>query len=185
MKKFLMLATVVATLVACKNTPHNDAQDIDEELSEIVESNEYKEHDLMKLRATEDIVDTEGGNSIVLTIEPDESLPHVANDNFGTYCDNRATVVALSQDGDTLLSRHLTKADMQEYIDAPLLSSAILDGLSLESATPSAIVVNASISVPHSDEQAVVALTMGFDGTLTMQRVSAPVDNFFDDEFTD
>lgn len=185
MKKFLILCAAATIIVACKNTTQADVQAIDEELNEIVESDEYKEHDLIKLRATEDIVDTKDGNHVVLTLEPDERLPHVANENFGTYCDNRASVIVLSESGDTLLSRHFTKTDMQEYIDTALFRSGILDGLSVERATPSTIVVNANISVPHSDEQVVVALTMGLDGSISMQRQAAPVVDFHEEQVED
>ena len=39
----------------------NDAQDIDEELSELVESGEFKENGLMKLRPAESVADTKAG----------------------------------------------------------------------------------------------------------------------------
>lgn len=185
MKKLILLAAAVAALAACKDTKQADVQAIDEELNEIIESDEYKENGLMKLRAKEEIVDAEGGRHIILSIEPDEKLKHIANENFGTYCDNRATVVVLTQGGDTLLARHLTKADMQEYIDEPLFSAAILDGLSVESVSASAIVLNASVSVPHSDEQAIVAITADYDGNLNMRRAAVRTVDFSEDQEED
>ena len=105
----------------------NDAQDIDEELSELVESGEFKENGLMKLRPAESVADTKAGYKVALFVWPDEALPRVPNDNFGTYCDNRASVIAFTE-VDTLVSRQFSKADLptpSTTISAPMPYSTI------------------------------------------------------------
>ena len=171
-------------ITSCGSKPESDAQAIDEELSEIVESGEYKENGLMKLRSAESILDTREGIHAVATLVPDESLPRVANDNFGTYCDNRAQVLAVSAAGDTIVSRRFAKADLNEQLDDLLRSSAILDGLTLKNAGAAGVQLEASVSVPHSDEQAAFTITLGRDGSLSAQR-NAPADDSFADDGED
>lgn len=183
MKQILFIFTTVTvlSLASCGGKEQNSAEAIDKELNEIVESDEYQENGLNKLRATSEVIDTKNGYTVSLALTPGESLPHVPNENFGTYCDNIGTVVARKGDADTLLVRRFVKADFADYLDEPLRSSAILDGLTLKDATASAITLEASVSVPHSDEQAVITVTIPLGGgAFTMQRQISGFDEFGD-----
>ena len=169
-------------LTSCGSKQAENSESIDEEVNELVESNEYKENGLNKLRPSNQTIDTEAGYRVNLLVEPDERLPRVANDNFGPYSDNRATVV-VTRDADTLLVRRFVKSDFADYLDQSLSSSAILDGLTLTDASATDLTLETSISVPHSDEQTVVAVTMSLtDGNTSMQRVATTNDSFGDDE---
>ena len=159
----------------------NDAQDIDEELSELVESGEFKENGLMKLRPAESVADTKAGYKVALFVWPDEALPRVPNDNFGTYCDNRASVIAFTE-ADTLVSRQFSKADFADALDDNLRANAILDNISLVSAAPQSLTLEASVSVPHSDEQALFTVVLGLDGSLSVQKNTTANDTFADEE---
>ncbi|MBQ7742355.1 MAG: DUF4738 domain-containing protein [Bacteroidaceae bacterium] len=169
-------------LCSCGSKPADNAESIDEEVNELVETNEYKENGLNKLRASNQTLDTEAGYRVSLLVEPDERLPRVANDNFGPYSDNRATVV-VTRDADTLLVHRFVKTDFADYLDQSLGNSAILDGLTLTNAAATALTLEASVSVPHSDEQTVVAVTLSLtDGKTSMQRVATTNDSFGDEE---
>lgn len=169
-------------LFSCGSKPAENAESIDEEVNELVETNEYKENGLNKLRASNQTLDTKAGYRVSLLVEPDERLPRVANDNFGPYSDNRATVV-VTRDADTLLVHRFVKSDFADYLDQSLSNSAILDGLTLTDAAATALTLEASVSVPHSDEQTVVAVTLSLtDGKTLMQRVATTNDSFGDDE---
>ena len=176
--QLILLAFV--TLASCGSKPQNDVQAIDEELNEIVESSEFKENGLMKQRPTEQVVDTKEGYKVNISVRPDESLPRVPNDNFGTYCDNRITVTAFTG-ADTLVNRQFTKADFSDALDSNLKTYAILENLSLTSSTGQSVTLDASVSVPHSDEQAIFSITLGFDGSMTMQK-NTPANDAFPDE---
>ena len=176
--QLILLAFV--TLASCGSKPQNDVQAIDEELNEIVESSEFKENGLMKQRPTEQVVDTKEGYKVNISVRPDESLPRVPNDNFGTYCDNRITVTAFTG-ADTLVNRQFTKADFSDALDSNLKTYAILENLSLTSSTGQSVTLDASVSVPHSDEQAIFTITLGFDGSMTMQK-NTPANDAFPDE---
>lgn len=168
--------------VSCGSKQTESSESIDEEVNELVETNEYKENGLNKLKAVSQSLDTEAGYNINLSLAPDERLPRVPNENFGSYCDNRATVV-VTQGADTLLVRQLVKADFEDYIDKSLSDFAVFDALTLTQSAAKAVTFEASISVPHSDEQAVVAVTLGLaDGQVSMQRVTTANDSFADEE---
>ena len=183
MKNKISLLTLTLTLlISCGNKPAENAESIDDEVNELVETNEYKENGLNKLRASNQTLDTEAGYRVSLLVEPDERLPRVANDNFGPYSDNRATIV-VTRDADTLLVHRFVKSDFSDYLDRSLGSSAILDGITLTDAATTALTIEASVSVPHSDEQTVVAVTLSLtDGKTSMQRVATTNDSFGDDE---
>ena len=178
---FVGCCLMLVVMTSCGGSKtETDAQAIDEELSEIVESNEFQENGLMKQRPAELVIDTPAGYKVALFVRPDEGLPRVPNENFGTYCDNRATVMAFT-DADTLVSRQFTKADFTDALDDNLKTNAVLDNISLITAEPKTLTLEASVSVPHSDEQAVFTVTLGIDGSLTVQK-NAPVNDSFADE---
>ena len=176
--QLILLAFV--TLASCGSKPQNDVQAIDEELNEIVESSEFKENGLMKQRPTEQVIDTKEGYKVNISVRPDETLPNVPNENFGTYCDNRVTVLVYNST-DTLVNRQLTKADFFDALDSNLKTYAILENLSLASSSGQSVTLDASVSVPHSDEQAIFTITLGFDGSMTMQK-NMPANDAFPDE---
>lgn len=179
---FSLFTVLSLLLFSCGSKPAENAESIDEEVNELVETNEYKENGLNKLRASNQTLNTEAGYRVSLLVEPDERLPRVANDNFGPYSDNRATVV-VTRDADTLLVHRFVKSDFSDYLDQSLSRSAILDGLTLTDAAATALTIEASVSVPHSDEQTVVAVTLSLtDGKTSMQRVATTNDSFGDDE---
>ena len=182
MKSLFFYSLIILFVCSCGSKPAENAESIDDEVNELVETNEYKENGLNKLRASNQTQDTEAGYHVNLLVEPDERLPRVANDNFGPYCDNRATVV-VTRDADTLLVRRFVKSDFADYLDQSLSSSAIFDGLTLTNAAAAALTLEASVSVPHSDEQTVVAVTLSLtDGKTSMQRVATTNDSFGGDE---
>ena len=182
MKQILFTTVMVLLLASCGGKEQNSAEAIDNELNEMVESDEYQENGLNKLRPQ--MVDADADNGtyhVTVAVSPDESLPHVPNDNFGTYCDNRATVIACNQT-DTLLNRQFVKDDFSNFLDENLKTNAILDNVAIVSATPQALTLDASVSVPHSDEQAIITVTIGLAGGVSMEKNNASTDAFVDEE---
>ena len=80
------------------------------------------------------------------------------------------------------MSRQFSKADFADALDDNLRANAILDNISLVSAAPQSLTLEASVSVPHSDEQALFTLVLGLDGSLSVQKNTTANDTFADEE---
>ncbi|MBO4593425.1 MAG: DUF4738 domain-containing protein [Bacteroidaceae bacterium] len=183
-------------LASCGSKSEAPNENIDEELNEIVESREYKENGLNKIRAVSDTINSGHGYLVILSVSPDESQPRVPNDNFGTYCDNRATVKVvrtntqsaeqdLTNTQSSVPSSQFFKSSFIDYLDETLRTYAVLDALTFVGAEANRFTVEASISVPHSDEQALITITIGLDGSVSMQRSTVDNDAFPEEDIED
>ena len=181
---------------SCGSKSEAPNENIDEELNEIVESREYKENGLNKIRAVSDTINSGHGYLVILSVSPDESQPRVPNDNFGTYCDNRATVKVvrtnaqsaeqdLTNTQSSVPSSQFFKSSFIDYLDETLRTYAVLDALTFVGAEANRFTVEASISVPHSDEQALITITIGLDGSVSMQRSTVDNDAFPEEDIED
>lgn len=173
MKRIIIAAMAAALLSACgssSNTKDGDSTKVATEQTQYTDGQEYTENGVVKLYFAP--IDMQKDSTIAVRIEmvPDESLPKIGNENLGkTFCDNKA-IVTFRQNGQDVMQKSFTKHSFDSYISSSLMSGAILYRLQFQGFEGNAVKLLAVVTVPHSDEEAGVVVTVSPDGSTMMQK---------------
>lgn len=185
MKKLLIMALALSIMTACKDNKATDTQQAETTQAETTKSDggEYEHNGIYSIYREPVIIDSEDKTfHVEIRMSPDTLLPTVYNENFNrTYADNHATIVVVAKN-DTIFSKQFTKATFAEYIDSSIAGRAILCRIAYRGATANQVNLEAEVSVPHSDEECYITMTILGDGTLQMQRY---INNEVPDEVVD
>ena len=111
-----------------------------------------------------------GSHKIVYSLhrEADDSLKSVVDENGETYIDNYYDL-KVTKDGAQLFAHRFTKVSFQSYLDKGFVKNGILDGFRFISAHEGMVTFGACISYPESDMSAPFIITIGPDGSHTIQ----------------
>ncbi len=173
MKKIFIFSLLALSLVACKDNKgeNTEGEEPAAEQTEMSDGAEYEKNGVYSIYREPMTADSDDNTyHVAIYITPDPSLPTVENASFNrTYADNRANVT-VTADNDTILSRQFTKQSFAEYFDANINKKAILNRITCRGFSANGVKLEAEISVPHSDEECYVTITVLRDGTVTMER---------------
>lgn len=107
---------------------------------------------------------------VEIKIQPDFSLPSVENESFErTYCDNSANIIVICS-GDTVFNNNFTKHSFAEQIETGLSEKAILNRIVCRGFSNNNVKLEAEISVPHSDEECYITITIDKNGNTNISR---------------
>lgn len=112
----------------------------------------------------------QGSHKVVYTItgQPDDSLAVVVEEDGMKYKDNRFRLT-ITKDGRTLFSRSFSKADFRSMLTEDFRKYGIMDGMRFSHALEGKLYFNTCVSYPDSDMSCPFILTIGPDGSYTIE----------------
>ena len=118
---------------------------------------------------------TMGSHVLVYTIhrEADDSLKAVIDENGDKFVDNYYDLTVL-RDGGNFFRRRFTKASFGSQLDENFSKNGILDGFRFMSAQEGKLTFGVCVSFPESDMSEPFVLTIGPDGSYTLEPDNAP-----------
>lgn len=118
---------------------------------------------------------TMGNHLFVYTIhrEADDSLKAVVDENGDKYVDNYYDLTIL-RDGTSFFRRRFTKLSFGNQLDESFRKNGILDGFRFMSAKEGILTFGVCVSFPESDMSEPFVLTVGPDGSFTLEPDTTP-----------
>ena len=118
---------------------------------------------------------TLGSHLYVYTIhrEADDSLKAVVDENGDKFVDNYYELTIL-RDGTNFFRRRFTKISFGSQLDESFRKNGILDGFRFMSAKEGKLTFGVCVSFPESDMSEPFVLTIGPDGSFTLEPDTAP-----------
>ncbi|MBO7099120.1 MAG: DUF4738 domain-containing protein [Bacteroidaceae bacterium] len=118
---------------------------------------------------------TMGNHLFVYTIhrEADDSLKAVVDENGDKYVDNYYDLTIL-RDGTSFFRRRFTKLSFGNQLDESFRKNGILDGFRYMSAKEGMLTFGVCVSFPESDMSEPFVLTVGPDGSFTLEPDTTP-----------
>lgn len=118
---------------------------------------------------------TMGNHLFVYTIhrEADDSLKAVVDENGDKYVDNYYDLTIL-RDGTNFFRRRFTKLSFGNQLDESFRKNGILDGFRYMSAKEGMLTFGVCVSFPESDMSEPFVLTVGPDGSFTLEPDTTP-----------
>lgn len=118
---------------------------------------------------------TMGNHLFVYTIhrEADDSLKAVVDENGDKYVDNYYDLTIL-RDGTNFFRRRFTKLSFGNQLDESFRKNGILDGFRYMSAKEGMLTFGVCVSFPESDMSEPFVLTIGPDGSFTLEPDTTP-----------
>lgn len=118
---------------------------------------------------------TMGNHLFVYTIhrEADDSLKAVVDENGDKYVDNYYDLTIL-RDGTSFFRRRFTKLSFGNQLDDSFRKNGILDGFRYMSAKEGMLTFGVCVSFPESDMSEPFVLTVGPDGSFTLEPDTTP-----------
>ena len=118
---------------------------------------------------------TMGSHLFIYTIhrEADDSLKAVVDENGDKYMDNYYDLTVL-RDGANFFRRRFTKLSFGSQLDESFRKNGILDGFRFMSAKEGILTFGVCVSFPESDMSEPFVLTIGSDGSFTLEPDTTP-----------
>lgn len=118
---------------------------------------------------------TMGNHLFVYTIhrEADDSLKAVVDENGDKYVDNYYDLTIL-RDGTSFFRRRFNKLSFGNQLDESFRKNGILDGFRYMSAKEGMLTFGVCVSFPESDMSEPFVLTVGPDGSFTLEPDTTP-----------
>lgn len=118
---------------------------------------------------------TLGSHLFVYSIhrEADDSLKVVVDENGEKFVDNYYDLT-IFKDGKEFFRRHFTKLSFASQLDESFRKNGILDGFRFISAKEGKLTFGICVSFPESDMSEPFVLTIGPDGSFTLEPDTAP-----------
>lgn len=131
------------------------------------------EHRMKDYNLTDSV--TLGSHLYVYTIhrEADDSLKVVVDENGDKFVDNYYDLTIL-KDGKSFFRHRFTKASFGSQLDGSFRNNGILDGFRFMSAKEGMFTFGVCVSYPESDMSTPFVLTIGPDGSYTLEPDTAP-----------
>ena len=167
MKKHISLllpAAISLMLVASCGQKGNNQKNIltpTEEAADMI-------HSLPDYNYTDSLM--QGSHKVVyaITSHPDDSLSVIIDEDGVKYKANRFWLT-ITKDGNTLFSHTFTKADFRSLLPAEFRKYGLMDGMRFNRAEEGKLYFNTCVSYPDSDMSCPFILTIGPDGSYTIE----------------
>lgn len=116
-----------------------------------------------------------GSHLYVYTIhrEADDSLTAVVDENGDKFVDNYYDLTIL-KDGRDFFCRRFTKSSFASQLDDSFRKNGILDGFRFMTAKEGMLIFGVCVSYPESDMSTPFLLTIGLDGSFTLEPDTTP-----------
>ena len=161
MKRFLIIGLGLVFLASC------GPQKIEQEGSDQTDQDNDGVWELPNYAYTDSLMQGSHKVVFIFSIQPDEELPEVVDEDGVKYRDNRFNLLIV-KDGRTLFERSFTKADFKSQLKEDFQKYGIMDGMSFNHAEEGKLYFNACVSFPESDMSCPFILTIGPDGSYTI-----------------
>jgi hypothetical protein len=176
-----MFISAAAFAVSAFQACHNDKK-TEEKRSESGEllQEDSADNDTRRMQLTSrEYEATIGANkySIHITRVPDDNLPTVMSDMDVRYTDNRIQL-DIKQGDRTVVSRNFTKSDFATLLDNSFLKKSVLSGMVFNKVEGGKIVLAASACYPQTDMCMLIAITVGTDGQIAMEKSEMLEDDY-------
>lgn len=179
MKKhiFTLLPAAVALLLATACNPKGKTTT---EVETQTEETADAVHSLPDYNYTDSLM--QGSHKVIyaITCHPDDSLAVIVDEDGVKYKDNRFWLTIMKDDK-TLFSRSFTKADFRSQLPQEFQKYGIMDGMRFDRAEEGKLYFNTCVSYPESDMSCPFILTIGPDGSYTIEPDTTSDEE--DDEF--
>ena len=164
----LYLCLIVSVFCSCDD---NKGQKDNQNLT--TTEQQTGEHRMKDYDLTDSI--TLGSQLFVYTIhrEADDSLKAVVDENGDKFVDNFYDL-AILKDGKDFFRRRFTKLSFGSQLDENFRRNGILDGFRFMSAKEGKLTFGVCVSFPESDMSEPFVLTIGPDGSFTLEPDTAP-----------
>ncbi|MBR4645252.1 MAG: DUF4738 domain-containing protein [Bacteroidaceae bacterium] len=168
MKKSLYLCLLLFSFCSCGDKKGQS----DEQITSTTEQ-QAGEHRMKNYDFTDSV--TLGSHLYVYTIhrEADDSLRVVVDENGDKFVDNYYDLTIL-KDGREFFRHRFTKISFGSQLDDNFRKNGILDGFRFMSAKEGMLTFGACVSFPESDMSEPFVLTIGTDGSFTLEPDTAP-----------
>jgi len=166
--KLLYLSIVALAFCAC-----NDKSGQKEGQSTANTEQQASEHRMKDYDLTDSV--TLGSHLYVYTIhrQADDSLKVVVDENGDKFVDNYYDLTIV-RDGANFFRRRFTKLSFGSQLDESFRKNGILDGFRYMSAKEGKLTFGVCVSYPESDMSEPFLLTVGPDGSFTLEPDMAP-----------
>lgn len=167
-RSFLYVCLFASVFCSCvENKGQNDGKD------SATAEQQATEHRMKEYNLTDSV--TLGSHLFVYTIhrEADDSLKVVVDENGDKFVDNYYDLTIL-RDGGNFFRRRFTKASFASQLDDNFRKNGILDGFRFMSAKEGKLTFGVCVSFPESDMLTPFVLTIGPDGSYTLEPDTAP-----------
>lgn len=166
--KLLYLSIVALAFCAC-----NDKSGQKEGQSTANTERQASEHRMKDYDLTDSV--TLGSHLYVYTIhrQADDSLKVVVDENGDKFVDNYYDLTIV-RDGANFFRRRFTKLSFGSQLDESFRKNGILDGFRYMSAKEGKLTFGVCVSYPESDMSEPFLLTVGPDGSFTLEPDMAP-----------
>lgn len=167
-RKFLYLCLLFSVFCSCENMGgQKDGQNVSTKEKQ-ASVHRMKDYDL-----TDSL--TMGSHVLVYTIhrEADDSLKAVVDENGDKFVDNYYDLT-IKRDGANFFHHRFTKLSFGSQLDESFRKNGILDGFRFMSAKEGKLTFGVCVSFPESDMSEPFVLTIGPDGSFTLEPDTAP-----------
>lgn len=167
-RNFLYICLIASVFCSCVNKKgQSDGKD------SAGTEQQVSEHRMKEYNLTDSV--TLGSHLYVYTIhrEADDSLKIVVDENGDKFVDNYYDLT-IQKDGGTFFRRRFTKGSFGSQLDDNFRKNGILDGFRFMSAKEGQLTFGVCVSFPESDMSTPFVLTIGPDGSFTLEPDTAP-----------
>ena len=167
-KRLLYICLLASVLCSCNEKKGSADEQATTSAEQQASVHRMKDYDL-----TDSV--TLGSHLFVYSIhrEADDSLKVVVDENGDKYVDNYYDLTIL-RDGAKFFSRRFTKLSFGSQLDDSFRKNGILDGFRFMSAKEGKLTFGVCVSFPESDMSEPFVLTIGPDGSFTLEPDTAP-----------
>jgi len=167
-RNLLYACLVMSALYSC-----NDKRGQTDGQMQASTEQQASEHRMKDYDLTDSV--TLGSHLYVYTIhrKADDSLKVVIDENGDKFVDNYYDLTIL-KDGGTFFRRRFTKSSFVSQLDDNFRKNGILDGFRFMSAKEGQLTFGVCVSFPESDMSEPFVLTIGPDGSFTLEPDTAP-----------
>lgn len=167
-RKLLYFSLLISVFCSCgDNKEQKDGQNA------ITTEQQASVHRMKDYDLTDSV--TMGSHLFIYTIhrEADDSLKAVVDENGDKYVDNYYDLTIL-RDGTSFFRRRFTKLSFGNQLDESFRKNGILDGFRYMSAKEGMLTFGVCVSFPESDMSEPFVLTIGSDGSFTLEPDTTP-----------
>jgi len=166
--RLLFSCLLVSAFCSCENKAGSNSDNSLQTSEQQPVEHRMKDYDL-----TDSV--TLGNHLFVYNIhrEADDSLKVVVDENGDKFVDNYYDLT-IQKDGGNFFRRRFTKASFGSQLDDNFRKNGILDGFRFMSAKEGMLTFGVCVSFPESDMSEPFVLTVGPDGSFTLEPDTAP-----------
>lgn len=165
-KRYTFYALALTALIACNS--NQQQQESQEEEILIPETVEKGITTMPDYDYQEDLTIGQNNFTYSLHRESCDSMSLVVDENGDKFANN-FYILSIKRNGQEFFNHRFTKETFSEHLDKGLLKGGILDGFRYIKAQDGKFVFGACVSYPESDLSAPFFVTVGADGSFSVQ----------------